>query len=131
MKRPINTRFFAQQMIVINQDEILGCFLDKQQLELNWFHEKPNKKNYGKTYQVERALPKYQVEHPLLCYDGPYPDSRELTIVNMADTDGARSKLKLQNLKLITFVEHRDPTYQTKVCFLAYDYSQKKDQKNL
>ena len=123
MKRPINTHFFAQQMIFNEEYEILGCFLDKKQLELNWFHERPYKKNYGKTYQIERALPKYHIEYPLLCYDGPYPDSRELTIVNMADTDGARSKLKLKNLKLITFVEHHDPTHQTKVCFLAYDYS--------
>ena len=69
-------------------------------------------------------MPEYHVEYPLLCYDGPFPDSRELTISNLADLQGAKSRIKLQNLKLIKFVEHRYWTDKTKICFLAYDYSQ-------
>lgn len=60
----------------------------------------------------------------MLCYDGPYPDKRELTLINVADMQSSRSCLHLADLKLICFVSHRTWSDQSKICFLAYDYSQ-------
>ena len=59
----------------------------------------------------------------MLCYDGCFPDSRELYLVNLADINASRTFLKLENLKIISYVQHRVWSDQTKICFLAYDYS--------
>ena len=58
-----------------------------------------------------------------MSYTGPYPDSRELTLVNLADLSSARTSIQLKNMQFICQVNHRSWTDRTKVCFLAYDYS--------
>ena len=58
----------------------------------------------GKTYQEEQRMPKYLIEYPLIAYNGPYQDSRELTIGNLADTSAAQITITLEDLKFICFV---------------------------
>ena len=58
-----------------------------------------------------------------MCYDGPYPDGRELSIVNLADKTAAKNHIKLKNLKFICFVGHESNDYTSSICFLAKDFS--------
>lgn len=80
-------------MILINEDEIFGCFLDKTEYAVHWYHEKLSNNKLGKNYQTETIMPEYIIDYPLMCFDGPFPDSRELTVVNLADISAARSIL--------------------------------------
>ena len=59
----------------------------------------------------------------MLSYTGPYPDSRELTLVNLVDLSSTRTAIRLKNMQFIHHVHHRTWNYRTKVCFLAIDYS--------
>ena len=80
-------------MIFINEDEIFGCFLDKTEYAVHWYHEKLSNNKLGKNYQTETIMPECIIEYPLMCFDGPFPDSRELTIVNLANLSASRSIL--------------------------------------
>ena len=80
-------------MIFTDKNEIFGSFLDKKDYAVNWYHEKLSNNKLGKYYQTETIMPEYIIDYPLMCFDGPFPDSRELTIVNLADMSATRSIL--------------------------------------
>ena len=55
----------------------------------------------------------------MLCYTGPFPDKRELTLVNLADSQALRTVIRLDDTQVAYFVKHRNWSDQTKICFVA------------
>lgn len=105
MAVPAGQSFLPQEMsLCSNYEDVLGCFIDRQLFALHWFHEKLSNRKFGDSYQTEKREPLHIVEYPLLCYTGPFPDKRELTIVNLADKSAPRLYLKLENMQVLSFV---------------------------
>ena len=107
MQVPAGQSFLPQEMsLCSNHSDILGCFIDRQLFSLHWFHEKLSNRKFGDSasYQTEKREPLYVVEYPLLCYTGPFPDKRELIIVNLADKQAPKLYLKLENMQFLSFV---------------------------
>ena len=55
----------------------------------------------------------------MLCYTGPFPDKRELTLVNLADKTSTRTCIDLEDMKFMGFVNHRNWSDMIRICFLA------------
>lgn len=87
---------------------MIGCFLDKNQYAVHWYHEKVTSPKVGRNYQSHSTTPTVIIEYPMIAYNGPFPDFSELTLVNLADQQSARMALKLKNLKFEHFVHHRN-----------------------
>ena len=121
MEIPIGSSFIPQEVILVDKNEIFGCYLDMDEFAIHWFHEKLHNKKTGKNYQNEEVMPKFSIEYPMLSFTGPYPDSRELTLVNLADLISARTSVRLENMQFIHQVHHRTWNDKTKVCYLAID----------
>ena len=73
--------------------DMAGCFLDKGDLAMHWIHENLTNNKSGRNAQSFYTIPHYKVEYPILCYDGPFPDRREITLLNLADKTSARNSL--------------------------------------
>ena len=95
MIRSTGTRFIPTPTLLKNRNELFGCFLDKSNFAVHWYHEKLRNKKRGVSYQTNAVMPRYKVEYPILCYEGPYPDCYELQVINLADMSASRSYLKL------------------------------------
>ena len=49
---PPGKRFICQEVYIHeDEDDILGCFLDKDEYSVHWFHESLKKLKVGQTYQ--------------------------------------------------------------------------------
>ena len=125
--RKSGQRYMPMEMCLdSNLDHLSGCLIDKQQFSIHWIHEYLSSPKPGKNMQTFGTLPHYFIDYPILCYDGPFPDGREITLVNLADMDSARNTLTLNSLKFICFVGHRSKdTDCSSICFLAKDLSTK------
>ena len=89
MTVPKGCRFICQEAFLADDDDIIGCFIDKDEYSVHWFHTKTSRDRSSKSYQSVETMPVYALEYPILAFNGPYPDSRELTLVNLADMSNA------------------------------------------
>ena len=104
MKIPSGHTYLAQEMNLLNNDDLLGCFLNKKLFAIHWFHEEIASQKIGYNYQTEYCEPAYTVEYPLLCFTGPFPDRSEIRIVNLSDKSAPRISLQLENMQVESFV---------------------------
>ena len=113
--------------MITDRDDIFGCFFDKQNFSVHWYHERliQSTKKYDSYLITDGASPKYTVQYPVLCYRDALPDRRQLVLCNLADMKSNSQKLiDLENMQFINFVGHSSIwSDQTKVCFLAKDFS--------
>ena len=99
-----------------------GCFINRDDYSIHWIHEKFKGGKRGKNSQSFSTLPQHQIDYPILCFERPYPDGREIAIINLADMSAARNSLCLSSLKFICFVGHRSTASdRSSICFLARD----------
>lgn len=103
MQIPRGATLLAQEASIENND-IMGCFLNKKVFAVHWFNEKLDSQKPGNNYQTEYCEPEYIVEYPLLCFRGPFPDNSEIRIVNLADRSAPRVSLQLENMQMVHFV---------------------------
>ena len=111
MSRKVGQHFIPMQVgMTANSDAAYGCFLDADNLDVNWFHiDSLRNTTAVNKYQITAGTtPEYIVEYPVLCYLDALPDKRQLVLCNLADA-GARSHrvIRLENLQFICFVSHR------------------------
>ena len=61
-----------------NSDTVYGCFLDQDNLDVNWFHiDSLRTTTAVNKYQITAGTtPEYTVEYPVLCYLDAMPDKR-------------------------------------------------------
>ena len=59
-------------------DSVYGCFIDWDNLDVNWFHiDSLKTTNAVNKYQIiAGTTPEYIVEYPVLCYLDALPDKR-------------------------------------------------------
>ena len=76
----------------------------------------------SKTAQSFETLCEHRIEYPILCFVGPYPDGKEIKLINLADKQGVLNQLDLGQLRIICFVGNRSHAPDVSiVCFLAWD----------
>ena len=50
MNVPKGSRFICQEAFLADDDDILGCFINKDEYSVHWFHEKASSGKSGKSY---------------------------------------------------------------------------------
>ena len=60
MERTKDCDAFPQETLLVDEDKaVIGCFLDRNNFSVKWFHEKLAKLSLGKNFQTEQVMPLY------------------------------------------------------------------------